>query len=207
MRSMLRATAIALTCILAARAASAQGGAGKIVFVNSQSLMEAAPGRAAAEAVLNKEGETLRAQVQKLQDSINAHLAKYQKDEPTLSAAAKDKAQKALQGEETDLQATQLKLQQSWQARQTEVMAPITDLVKGVLDAVRTEEGYAMILDNAPGAGAGIVAADKNLDITDKVVSRLRATSPKPVAAPAAPKTGAPAAPAGVTKPTKPPTQ
>src|SRR5665213_1388909 len=145
MRSMLRATAIALTCTLATRAASAQAGAGKIVFVNSQALMEAAPGRAAAEAVLNKEGDALRAQVQKMQDSINAHLAAYQKAEPTLSATVKDTRQKALQGEETDLQATQLKLQQAWQARQTEVMAPITDLVKSVLDAVRSEEGYAMI--------------------------------------------------------------
>jgi outer membrane protein len=204
---MLRATAIALTCILSTRAVSAQAGAGKIVFVNSQALMDAAPGRAAAEAVLNKEGEGLRAQSAKMQDTINAHLAAYQKAEPTMSAAQKDKAQKTLQAEETDFQATQLKLNQGWQARQSEVMAPITDLVKGVLDAIRTEEGYAMILDNAPGAGAGIVSADKNLDITDKVVSRLRATPPKAIAAPAAPKTGAPAAPAGVTKPTKPPTQ
>ncbi|MEO7083237.1 MAG: OmpH family outer membrane protein [Gemmatimonadaceae bacterium] len=207
MRSILRATAIALTCALTARGASAQAGAGKIVFVNSQALMEAAPGRAAAEATLTKEGDALRAQVQKMQDSINVHLAKYQKDEPTLSATVKDTRQKALQSEETDLQATQLKLQQAWQGRQTEVMAPITDLVKSVLDAIRTEEGYAMILDNAPGAGAGIVSADKNLDITDKVVSRLKATPARAIATPASQKPGAPAAPAGVTKPTKPPTQ
>ena len=210
MRSMLRATAIALTCTLTAGGLRAQTGAGKIVFVNSQALMEAAPGRSAAEAMLNKEGETLRAQVQKMQDTINAHLAKYQKDEPGLSATVKDTRQKALQAEETELQATQLKLQQAWQGRQTEVMAPITDLVKTVLDAIRTEEGYAMILDNAPGAGAGIVSADKNLDITDKVVSRLRATPARAIAAPAAaaaPKPGAPASPAGVTKPVKPPPQ
>ena len=61
-----------------------------------------------------------------------------------------------------------------------------------------------MILDNAPGA-SNIASADNNLDITDKVVSRLRAT------AAAAPKTspqkpGAPTTPAGVTRP-KPPTQ
>ena len=54
-------------------------------------------------------------------------------------------------------------------------MAPITDLVKKVLDDIRVEDGYAMILDNAPGASV-IVSADKNLDITDRVVSRLRAT-------------------------------
>jgi hypothetical protein len=48
------------------------------------------------------------------------------------------------------------------------------------------------------------VSADKNLDITDKAISRLRAT--KAPVIPAATKGGAPAAPAGVTKP-RPPTQ
>ena len=86
-------------------------------------------------------------------------------------------------------------------------MAPITDQVKKVIDDIRIEEGYAIILDNAPGAG-NIVAADKNLDITDKIVSRLHATPASKIAAPAATKPGAPASPAGVGKPpVKPPTQ
>jgi outer membrane protein len=86
-------------------------------------------------------------------------------------------------------------------------MAPITDQVKKVIDDIRVEEGYSIILDNAPGAG-NIVSADKNLDITDKIVSRLRATPAVKVAAPAT-KPGAPASPAGVTgrPPIKPPTQ
>ena len=88
-------------------------------------------------------------------------------------------------------------------------MAPITDLVKKVLDDIRVEDGYAMILDNAPGASV-IVSADKNLDITDRVVSRLKATpAGKLKAQETAPATkGAPPAPAGVTRPpTRPPTQ
>ena len=88
-------------------------------------------------------------------------------------------------------------------------MAPITDLVKKVLDDIRVEDGYAMILDNAPGASI-IVSADKNLDITDRVVSRLKATpAAKVKAQETAPATkGAPPAPAGVTRPpSRPPTQ
>ena len=74
------------------------------------------------------------------------------------------------------------------------------------VDDIRVEDGYAIILDNAPGAG-NIVSADKNLDITDRVVSRLRATPAAKIAAPAT-KPGAPAAPAGVGKPPiKPPTE
>jgi outer membrane protein len=200
MRSMLRATVIAL--VLSSVAAVAHGQGIKIAFVNSQALMPAAPGYAAAESTLSKEGEGFRTTLQKMQDSVNAMLTKYQKDEPTLSAAVKDTRQKAIQSLETDLQAKQLQFQQQFAARQNEVMAPVTDAVKKVLDDIREEGGYAMILDNAPGA-SNIVSADKNLDITDKVVSRLRATPATVKAAPAA-KPGAPSTPAGVTRP-KPP--
>jgi outer membrane protein len=204
MRSMLRATVIAL--VLSSVANVAHGQALKIAFVNSQALMPAAPGYAAAESTLSKEGEGFRTQLQKMQDSVNKLLSDYQKAEPTLSAATKDSRQKAIQSLETDLQAKQLQFQQQFQARQNEVMAPITDAVKKVLDDIREEGGYAMILDNAPGA-SNIVSADKNLDITDRVVSRLRATPASAVkAAPAAAKPGAPSSPAGVTRP-KPPTQ
>src|SRR4029079_7142904 len=81
-------------------------------------------------------------------------------------------------------------------------MAPSPDVVKKVLDDIREEGCYAMILMSEPGQSV-IASADKNLDVTDKAVWRLRATK-----APAVPatKAGAPSAPAGVTRP-KPPAQ
>ncbi|HET7373660.1 MAG TPA: OmpH family outer membrane protein, partial [Gemmatimonadaceae bacterium] len=164
-------------------------------------LMEAAPGRAQAESLLSKEGQGYQVQLQKLQDSLNTMLSNYQKAEPTLSAAAKDTRQKALQALETELQTKNQQFQQQFDARKNEVMAPITDLVKKVLDDIREEGGYAMILMNDPGQSI-IVSADKNLDITDRAVSRLRA-SKAPAAAATKP---APNSPAGVTRP-KPPAQ
>ena len=109
---------------------------------------------------------------------------------------------------EDTLQSKQQAFQQQYQAKQNELLAPITDLVKKVLDDIRREDGYAMILDNAPGASV-IVSADKNLDITDRVVSRLRATSPgaKGKTQETTATKGAPPAPAGVTRPIKPPTR
>lgn len=211
MRSTLRATTIALVFSVVASVAQAQGGAaaGKIAYINSQALMEAAPGRVQAESLLAKTGQGFRATLDKLQDSARTMLSNYQKEEPKLTAAAKEKAQKAIQAIEDTLQAKQQAYQQQFQARQGELMAPITDLVKKVLDDIRIEDGYAMILDNAPGASV-IVSADKNLDITDRVVSRLKATPASKVKAQeTAPATkGAPPAPAGVTRPpTRPPAQ
>ena len=202
MRSIVRATAFALVLPVTAVVAQApQPGQGKIVFVNTQALMEAAPGRAAAESLLSKEGQGYQVQPQKLQDSLNTMLSNYQKAEPTLSAAAKDTRQKALQALETELQTKNQQFQQQFDARKNEVMAPITDLVKKVLDDIREEGGYAMILMNDPGQSI-IVSADKNLDVTDRAVSRLRA-SKAPAAAATKPT---PNSPAGVTRP-KPPAQ
>ncbi|HSQ29683.1 MAG TPA: OmpH family outer membrane protein [Gemmatimonadaceae bacterium] len=202
MRSIVRATVIALALTVTARVAQAQQpNQGKIVFVNTQALMEAAPGRAQAESLLSKEGQSYQVQLQKLQDSLNTMLSTYQKAEPTLSAAAKDTRQKALQALETELQTKNQQFQQQFDARKNEVMAPITDLVKKVLDDLREEGGYAMILMNDPGQSI-IVSADKNLDVTDRAVSRLRA-SKAPAAAATKP---APNSPAGVTRP-KPPAQ
>ena len=202
MRSIVRATAFALVLPVTAVVAQApQPGQGKIVFVNTQALMEAAPGRAAAESLLSKEGQGYQVQLQKLQDSLNTMLSNYQKAEPTLSATAKDTRQKALQALETELQTKNQQFQQQFDARKNEVMAPITDLVKKVLDDIREEGGYAMILRNDPGQSI-IVSADKNLDVTDRAVSRLRA-SKAPAAAATKPT---PNSPAGVTRP-KPPAQ
>jgi outer membrane protein len=199
MRSLFGAAVAALGLTAAASVAQAQ----KIAYVNTQTLMEVAPGKAAADSALAKESEGFRGQLQKMQDSLNSMFADYTKKEPTLNATQKEARQKAIQSFETDLQAKQLQLEQQFAQRRNEVYAPITEMVKKVLEDIGTEGGYTMILANDPGQSP-IVWADKNLDITDKVVLRLRSTKAPVVA----PKTNAsPTGPSGVTRPPpKPPT-
>jgi outer membrane protein len=201
MRSFFGAAAAALA--LTAVAGVAQAQAQKIAYVNTQALMEVAPGKAAADSALAKESEGYRKQLQKMQDSLNTMFTNYTKKEPTLTAAQKETQQKAIQGFETEVQAKQLQLEQQFAQRRNEVYAPITEMVKKVLEDIGTENGYTMILANDPGQSP-IVWADKNLDITEKVVLRLRSTKAPAVVAP---KTTAPSGPAGVTRPPpKPPT-
>jgi outer membrane protein len=202
MHSIVRATLIALVPTVGGVAVGRQQASMKIAYVNTSALMEAAPGRDSATAILQREGNVFEAQLAKLRDSVNARLTKFQKDEPTMTPAVKDKETKALQALEQDLQTKNTQFQQQYDLRKQEVLAPITDMVKKVLDDLREEGNYSLILMNDPGQ-TPIVSADKNLDITDKAISRLRAT--KAPVIPAA-KGGAPAAPAGVTKP-RPPTR
>lgn len=204
MRSFVRLAPLALTLMVTgAGVLHAQSGA-KIAYVNTAALLESAPGRADAEATLQRDSQGFQAQLQKMSDSLNKMIAAYQKAEPTLSATSKDKQQKDIQALETELQAKQLQLQQQFAQRQNEVMAPIREQVMKVLDDIRSEDGYALIMANDPQASV-ILSADKNLDITDRVVARLKTLAAAKTPVPAT-KPGAPvSAPTGVTR--KPPTQ
>ena len=80
-------------------------------------------------------------------------------------------------------------------------MQPILDRVKQAIEDLRIEGGYSFVLN--VDQGSSIVAMDKNLDITDRVLAKLRGSTQ---AAAPRPATGAPAAtPSGVTRPQTPP--
>lgn len=207
MRSTFRAFAVAIVALgLTSGAAAAQQTASKIIaYVNPQALFENAPGRSDAEAAFRKETEGFRTELARLNESLSQAVSDYQKAETKLTPVDKGKRQRALQAKEDSLRARQQELEQAASRRQSELMAPIMEQVRKVLEDIRAEDGYAMILSSEPGSSP-ILAADKNLDITERVVARLRtiaaakpgATTPKPVV-------GAPAsAPSGVTRP-KPP--
>ena len=181
--------------------ASAQGAAQKFAFINSQAILQSAPGAAEAQLQLQKELETMRGQVTKLTDSLTAMDEQYKKEELALSPVAKDARLKTLREKQAEFQDRVAKLNEQAQQREGDLMQPVLENVRKVLDDVRTEGGYSFIFDVA--AGSFIVSADKNLDITDKVIAKLRLSAPK--AAPK-PTVGPTTAPAGIqTK--KPPTE
>lgn len=208
----MRLSTVACRAVLAVAAfpllAEAQGTGPKMAYVNTQALLASAPGRAEAEAAFEKEMTVMRSQVQKLSDSLTALQEAFTKEEGTLAPAAKEAKLKTLRDKQADYQAQVQKLNDQAGQKEAELMQPIMDMVRRALDDVRAEGGYAFIFDVSQGQF--IVAADKNLDVTDRVVAKLRLSAPKAAPKPAAPAPAKPpaagpaAAPAGVTK--RPPT-
>ena len=207
MRLIARALVAPLMMTLAAGTAHGQA-TPKIAYVNPQALFQAAPGRADAQAAYQKETENYRAELTKMSDALTVMVSDFQKNESKLLGPEKEKRQATIQAKEDSLRARQSELEAQASERQNQLMAPIMETVRKVLEDIRAEDGYMMILSSEPGTSP-ILAADKNLDITERVIARLKtleAASKKPIAAPAAQKpAGAPAAaPSGVTRP-KPP--
>jgi outer membrane protein len=203
MHSSFRALIAPTLLVLSSGVADAQQA--RIVYVNPQALFAAAPGRAEAQSAYEKETAAYRAELSKMSDALAAFVADYQKVEPKLSDSMKVKRQVAIQAKEDSLRARQTELEQQASERQNQLMAPIMETVRKVLEDIRAEDGYALILSSEPGSSP-ILAADKNLDVTERVLARLKtvAASAKP-ATPAQKPAGAPAAtPSGVTRPRPP---
>ena len=203
MRSPHRSVTLAAVLLgLGGGTLAAQGQPAKFAYVNPQALFENAPGRRQAESTFTKEAEAFRAELNRMSDALQTMIAAYQKAEPTLTAAQKEQRQRAIGFKEDSLRGRQQQLEQQASLRQNELMAPIMESVRKVLEDIRQEDGYAMIFSSEPGASP-ILAADKNLDITDRVVARLRTMA---AARPdTKTKAGAPAgAPSGVTRPRPP---
>ncbi len=173
----------------------------KIAYIDSKVVLSRAPGRQQAEDTFNKEMEASRAQVKKMGDSLQTMIADYQKAQATLAANVREQREEAIRKKQEDYQSRAGSLDQQMQQRQMELVKPIMDQIRKVLDDIRQEDGYAFILDAGSEAGV-IVAADRNLDITEKVIARLKpvtasAANPDSAKAPAGPRP----APAGVTRP------
>src|SRR4051812_11002330 len=202
MRALIRATAVAfvLVAALSGRASAQQ----KNAYIQSSILLEQAPGRAAAESLFSRESVPYQEQMKRMSDSLQAMVAAFEKRAPSLAAAARDAQAKDIQSKEAAYQARARDLEAKQNARQAELVQPILDRIKQAIEDVRVEGGYSFIF-NADGQGSPLVALDKNLNITDRVLAKLRSGT-TPVAGAAKPPTGAPApAPSGVTRPVTPP--
>jgi len=189
MRTTIRVASTALSLLVIGVAAQAQVAPVKLGYVNTEALMAAAPGRAAAETLYNKEVLAFQKQQQVWTDSLRKQIEAYQKAGPALTEAKKKSEEDRLGKLQTDLTNLNTLGEQKIRAREGEVLAPLMEIVRAAIDEIRVEGGYAMIFSgdqNSP-----IVAADKNLDLTDKVVARLKT---KAATTPAAPSAMAPSA-------------
>ncbi len=196
MRGLIRAALLALVVGGASAGAASAQATPKLGFINSAAILAEAPGRAEAETRFKNEVTAYQAQLQRMSDSLQTMAAAFEREAPRLDSAMRITRARTIQERETAYQTRARTLDEQMQNRQGELIRPIMENLQKIIEQVRAEDGYAMIFDVANQASV-IVAADKALDITPKVLARVKAApAPAPVAAgPTTPQ------PAGVTAP------
>jgi outer membrane protein len=194
---------IAAAAPVLAQSASTQ----KLAYVDSRKILDQAPGSPKADSLFKLELVGFEAEVKKMQDSFQKKVEDFNKVKPTLAAAEIEKRSQALGALQQEYSQKTQELQNQADQRRGELLQPVIDQIKLVLEDIRVEQGLSFVFDVS--SSSGIVAADKNLDISDRVLAKLR-TMPIPALggvkadtkATAPKKTGAPlSAPAGVKPP------
>src|SRR5438105_5480401 len=202
MRVLFRASSIALaTSLIMVGKAGAQGtsvpaGPVKIGYINSAVILQQAPGRAEAEAQFDREVGVYRQQIQRMDDSLKTLMAAFDRDAAKLDSATRETRRTTINQREAEYQARARGLDSTMQARQAELVKPIMQRVQTVIETIRAEDNYAVILDVGAQVSV-VVAADKKLDLTDRVLARLKSQGALPATSSTVPQ------PAGVTRPKK----
>jgi outer membrane protein len=138
--------------------------------------------------------QNYNAELEQLGADLDSMVAAYQQQQSTLLPNVR-------QARENEISQTQLRYQQRVQQMEQEsesnraaLIEPILTQMMEVIEQIRTEGNYSVIMD---AAGQSIIAADPALDLTQEVLRRLQQTAgtagSTPATTPAAPAT--PAAP------------
>lgn len=185
MRWIRKATALGALSVLAAAPLAAQEAPApepsmppsgtSMVFVNTGAILPIAPGADAAQAQFQTELEGYQAELAALATELDSLVARYRRQEAMLDPAAKEQRQQEILDKQQAAQNRQFQLEQQSETRRGELLKPILDNVREIIEQIRAEREYSIVFDIAE---SGVIAADPELDITEAVLSRLGVEPP-----------------------------
>ncbi len=146
----------------------------KIGYINSAEIVQSAPGSAEAQAQFDNELQSAQEEIQRLDAELQNMQQQLQQQQLTLSPEAKANREQQLQVRAQEYQQRASQLQEQANSRRAELVQPIMDQITEVIETLREEGNYAMILDAAAGS---IISADPALDLTQEVLRRLEAAA------------------------------
>ena len=150
------------------------GGGQKIVYVDSEYIMENIPEYGDAQAELNALSEKGQREVKAVYDKVSEMYSKYQTDMLLLSEDQKRAREQAIVDKEQEAKNLQMQYfgaeGQLYQKR-TELIQPIQEKVYTAMKDLAQSKNYAFILDLASGTSV-LYASDKN-DVSDDVLDQL----------------------------------
>jgi len=146
----------------------------KIGYVNSQEILLSAPGADSAQQRFDAEMQGYQGEISQLETELANLEAALQQQQLTLSPEAKANREAQLQQKFQEYQDRATQLQELASQRRAALIQPVMDQITAVIETIREEGAYSLILDATAGS---IVSADPALDLTQEVISRLQPAS------------------------------
>ena len=152
--------------------ASLEAQATKIGYINSQEVLELYQPARDARDLVEADRDRWTQQIQQLVNQFQADEEEFQQQQGTMTPEARQIRQQELQSQYLAIQQRDEQLNTQLQQRQEELFQPIMDKVGAVIEEIRVEGGYALILDAATPVPV-IIAADESLNLTQTLLTRL----------------------------------
>jgi Skp family chaperone for outer membrane proteins len=149
----------------------------KIGFVNAAALLKGMPGYVQAESTWTKEAEAANSEAQKLRAVFDTAVAQYQQSQAMMTPSNRTAKERQLQAQQDTLQGKLQQLSNRVAAKERELLQPLQERLRAIIDGIRAEGNYAVIIDIGSEASANIISYDKSLDITVRVAQRLAQTN------------------------------
>jgi len=164
----------ALLCGIMSAHAQLVGGSQKIVYVDSEYIMENIPEYGDAQEELNALSARWQSEVKAVYDKVEEMYSKYQTEMLLLSEDQKHAREQAIIAKEQEAKNLQMQYfgseGQLYQKR-TELIQPIQEKIYTAMQELAQQKNYGFILDLASGTSV-LWASDKN-DISDDVLDQL----------------------------------
>lgn len=148
---------------------------GKIALVRTRAILASVERYGAQQDALTLVVNSYRVDVSQLQGVLDSVARAYQEKSALLSAAARRVELNKLDAQNAQVQ-QRIQLLQSQVAQQRERLLQPTEIgVQAVIDSIRVELKCAVIFDVS--SGSGIASVNKTLDLTQRVIDRLKTNS------------------------------
>ncbi len=140
----------------------------KIGYVQGARLIEEAPQFEAASQRLKQEFAPKEEKLVSEQREIKRLEEKMARDTMVMSEAERDKMERDVMARKRELRRMEDDIRDAFKLRQDDEIAKIQQLIRGVIAAVAKEGNYDLIFHD------GVAYATPAMDLTDKVLDRLR---------------------------------
>ena len=140
-----------------------------IVYVNTQAILPVAPGADSAGEAFQQLSVDFEGELDAFAREIDSLIAAYQQQQSLLDPAGRQQKEQEIRDKQQQASTRQQEMNVELDRRRTALLEPIVIRVNEVIEEIRAERGYSIVLDVA----GGVVAADASLDITTSVLERL----------------------------------
>ncbi len=145
----------------------------KIGYVNARLVLQGMPGYSQAESLFVAERDAAQNELDRLRAGFDSSVTAFEGQQSILSPSSRAAKRQELAQRQKALEDRAQQLSDQVSRKEQELLNPMQQRLTAVIDGLRAEGNFAIIFDVGLLAGA-VISADPSLDITQRVVERLR---------------------------------